>query len=74
MSDDLLIETTKITGEFVEADGNFYVANVSALLSSNTFLPDGTKVIISTEYQSIDIDTLEDFKLAQEVCRAFHKI
>lgn len=74
VSDDLLIETTKITGEFVEADGNFYVAHVSALLSSNTFLPDGTKVIISTEYQSIDIDTLEDFELAQDVCRAFYKI
>ena len=56
-------------GEFVEADGNFYVVRVSELIKHGTFLPKGTKVIVSDQNQSIDIDTLQDFELAQDVWR-----
>ena len=56
-------------GEFVEADGNFYVVRVSELIKHGTFLPKGTKVIVSEQNQSIDIDTLQDFELAQDVWR-----
>jgi CMP-N,N'-diacetyllegionaminic acid synthase len=68
-ADHVLSYTTDNISEFVEADGNFYVVRVSELIKYGTFLPKGTKVIVSDQNQSIDIDTLQDFELAQDVWR-----
>mgnify|MGYP001988851483 CR=1 FL=1 len=70
----MLTDHSAANGKLVEADGNFYVARVEALLAGNTFLPTGTKVIISSKDQSIDIDTLEDFQLAEEKWRRADRI
>ena len=52
---------------FVEADGNFYCIKISKFSEENTFLPSGTRVVLSKKHQSIDIDTHDDYEMAQEM-------
>ena len=68
-ADHILTYNADDTSELVEADGNFYVVRLSELIKDGTFLPKGTKVIVSDQHQSIDIDTFQDFALAQDVWR-----
>ena len=58
---------------FVEADGNFYCVKISKLYEENTFLPSGTQVILSQKHQSIDIDTQDDYEMAQEMVSVLEK-
>tara|TARA_B110001452_G_scaffold266772_1_gene274533 strand:- start:2710 stop:3426 length:717 start_codon:yes stop_codon:yes gene_type:complete len=59
--------------ELVDLDGNFYVGRVPKVLSGNSFSPTGTKVILSSEQESIDIDTLDDFKLAHDIWKSSYQ-
>lgn len=70
---DHTLTNAEFSSELVEADGNFYVVRVPELIKNDTFLPKGTKVIVSNQSQSIDIDTVEDFKLARNVWRECDK-
>ena len=65
LSGDLLMSSdNNQPNDLVDADGNFYIVKISSLIKENTFFPVGTKVILSSGEQAIDIDTEADYQQA----------
>ena len=56
---------------FVDANGNFYLVRTKKFLSKESFFPEITTVLFTSEVEAIDIDVQSDLREAQRIAKIF---